>query len=438
MLRGTGMFYNDIARFMNKIFRSTTLAILPVITLLLGWHIGARFEKQSLINMQENLDFLYSGQVEEGEQITNPEEEIDLSLMWSVWRLLIDHYIDPNKLEVTPMLYGATSGLVRSLGDQYTVFMTPPENDDFRLALDGRLQGIGAELTMRDENVVVVAPLKGSPAALAGLLPEDIIIKVDDVDIIGETLSDVVQKIRGKKGTTITLTIVREGELEPIALEIRRDDITIPSTESEILETATGSIGLITINQFGESTTREVEKEMQEFKGKDLKGIVIDLRYNGGGYLEKAVELTSMFLQQGKVVSVVRRNGEPDNHYVTGRPIDPNIPLVVLINEGSASASEILAGALQDHGRATIIGKTSFGKGTVQEVYELPGGSSIRITTATWITPNGRDLGKQGVDPDIEVERTLQQWKDEVDPQLSAALEWLLDGEKPAMVEVAE
>jgi carboxyl-terminal processing protease len=348
-----------------------------------------------------------------------------------VWRLLLKHYIAPEDLQVTPLVFGAVQGLVHAVGDAYTAFMTPPENKSFRQALEGKLQGIGAELTLREGQIVIVAPLKGSPAAKAGLLPGDVIVQVGEVTIEGETLQQVVQRIRGPKGTRVTLTILRHGSVEPLTFTIVRDDIDVPSVESRILTTATGSLGYIALNQFGEHSIVEFKEALQSIAQEPLKGLIVDLRFNGGGYLDGAVELASLFLHQGKVVSVERRGAEPEHHYVYGRPLLPDIPLAVIINQGSASASEIVAGALQDHGRATVIGKKSFGKGTVQEVIDLPGGSSLRVTTARWLTPNGKNLGKEGVDPDIDIDRTEEDFDAGRDSQLDAAVEWLLDGERP-------
>lgn len=321
------------------------------------------------------------------------------------------------------MIHGAVRGLVEAVGDPYTSFMPPKENKEFRQSLNGSLQGIGAELTMKEDDIVVVAPLKGSPAEAAGLMPDDIITHVDGQSIEGYTLSDAVEIIRGPKGTEVTLTISRDGREDDIT--ITREEITVPSVESEVKEYAGKDIGYIALNRFGDTTTEEVASAVKDLMKQDIQGLIFDVRFNGGGYFDKAVDLSSMFLEKGKVVSVAHREGEPIHHYASGRPIAPTIPMVVLINEGSASASEILAGALQDNGRATIIGKKSFGKGTVQEVFELPGGTSIRITTARWLTPNGTDLGKEGVHPDIDVDRTKEDIEAEKDPQLDAALELL-------------
>lgn len=406
---------------MTKFFKNLTLLLLPVVTLVLGWQIGLQSERMRLDDQWQQIEIMMAGNVSSGSTVQNPREEVDISLLWSVWGLLSEHYIEPDSLQVTPMLHGAVAGLVNALDDPYTSFMPPRENKEFKQALNGNLQGIGAELTDRDGSIVVVSPLKGSPAETAGLLSEDIIIKVDNQDIVDFTLTEAVQLIRGPKGTEVTLTVLR-GDNE-VEITIVRDDIKVPSTEFEIKEYNGKRIGYIAINRFAERTGDEVEEEVQSFVDEGVDGIILDVRFNGGGYLDKATDMASLFLRSGKVVSVVRRNGDPTHHYVTGRPIAEEVPLVILINEGSASASEILAGALQDAGRATIVGKKSFGKGTVQEVFDLPGGTSIRITTAKWLTPAGRDLGKEGIMPDIEVERTQEDMQNGNDPQLDRALE---------------
>lgn len=413
-------------KHLAKIF---AIGILPLLTLVLGWQLGSVHEERNTLREKSRMDYVYSGGTGSGRIAVNPEEEVDLSLLWSVWRLLGKNYIEPEKLQVQTMLHGIVAGAVESLDDPYTVFMTPKENKDFQDSLSGELQGIGAELTQKDDLIVVVAPLNGSPAQKAGLQPEDIITAVDDESTEGKNLTEVVGSIRGPKGSSVKLSVFRQGESDVFTLEIVRDDITVPSTEYEVLETASGSVGYIVLNQFALHSTEELEQALASFEGKNIKGIVLDVRYNGGGYLERAVDVVSMFLSQGNVVSVVRREGEPDVHDVYGNPLDAVTPMAVLINAGSASASEIVAGALQDHGRATIIGKKSFGKGTIQEIFELPGGSSLRMTIAKWLTPNGRDLGKEGVEPDIDVDRTLEDFEADRDPQLAAALEWLLDNQ---------
>ncbi len=414
---------------MSRILRIFTITFLPLLTLVLGWQIGVAMEQQGVRELEENLRILYTGQSGSGILMDDPEKNVNPAIMWGVWRLLQKNYITPERLKTQEMLYGAVGGLVAALGDPYTVFMTPSENEDFHESLEGKLEGIGAELTLREGDVIVVAPLKGSPASEAGLQPEDIIVKVNDKEVEGQTLAKVVEQIRGPKGTSVHLSILRSGEDELLEVDIVRDEITVPSVEFEVKKTATGSVGYIALNQFGDGSIGEVRRALESFKQEDIAALVFDVRYNGGGYLEGAVELSSFFLKDGKVVSVQRRSGEPVHHYVSGHVLVPDLPIAVLINEGSASASEIFAGALQDHERATIVGKKSFGKGTVQEVFDLPGGSSIRITTAKWLTPNGRDLGSEGIIPDIDIDRTREDREKKRDPQLDAALEWLLDGE---------
>jgi len=408
---------------MSKFLRSLTLIALPALTLALGMHLGARFEQQKMSEEYAVMEEIMGGGTGSGTVVEDPEKEVDITLLWSVWRLLARHYIEPGELQTTPLLHGAVSGLVDAVGDPYTSFMPPKENKEFKQSLNGTLQGIGAELTEKEGRVVIVAPLKGSPAEAAGLLPGDIITHVDGLSMEGVSLNDTVDKIRGPKGTTVVLTVERAGSEESIHFSIVRDDIKVPSTEFEIKKFAGKKIGYIALNRFGDTTTTEVAEEVKGFVRQNVDGIIFDVRFNGGGYLDKAVDLSSMFLKQGKVVTVARRGGDDTQYYVSGRPIAADVPLVILINEGSASASEIFAGALQDAGRAKIIGKKSFGKGTVQEVFELPGGTSIRITTARWLTPNGKDLGKEGVHPDIEVDRTKEQMEAKEDPQMEKALE---------------
>ncbi|MEI8230574.1 MAG: S41 family peptidase [Candidatus Peregrinibacteria bacterium] len=413
---------------MRRFLRISLLVLLPAITLFLGIELGLTYEAKRVEDTVNQLEFLYKGSTSgSGTVVGDPEKEVNISLLWGVWRLLSQQYIAPDKLQTTPMLYGAVDGLVRSLADPYTAFMTPPENSAFKEGLGGKLHGIGAELTTKDGKIVVVAPIKGSPADNAGILPGDSIVKVDGKDATGEALVSVVQRIRGPKGTMVTLSIERSGADGLLEIPIKRDDLTLPSVQSEVKKTATGSVGYIALNQFGDQSVAEIEKAITSFRGQSIKGIIVDLRNNGGGYLEGSVEIASLFLKSGKVVTVQRRSGEPVQHYVNGRPMESDIPLVILINEGSASASEILAGALQDAKRATIIGKKSFGKGTVQEVFDLPGGSSLRVTVARWLTPNGRDLGKEGVHPDIVVDRTQDDVVAKRDPQLDIALWWMFD-----------
>ncbi len=416
--------------------RQFTLRVgIPVLALLLGWQLGIRYAQMQLEHqLQATGLFAVSATPVTGSGLvlSNPQRDADLSLLWRVWMLLNQNYVDPQKLQSNTLVRGAAEGLVRAVGDPYTVFMPPEENTEFRDSLSGNLQGIGAELMMRDDLVVVSSALKDSPAEKAGILPEDVILSVDGKPVDGLSLGEVVTLIRGPKDTTVKLTLARAKKTSPIELSIVRADIHVPSVEFRIIDSAKGPIGYVALNQFGDTSVAEIRTALDGFKTKKVSSIILDLRYNGGGYLDAAVDLVSMFVQQGKVVSVKHRDGAPEEHYVTGHPLFPTTPLVVMQNEGSASASEITAGALQDLGRATILGKKSFGKGTVQEVIDLQDGSSLRVTIAHWLTPKGKDLGKEGVHPDIEVERTVEDIQAKRDPQLDAAVEFLTTGMKPA------
>lgn len=409
-----------------KLLRVLALGLLPLIALALGFQLGMSYEDRMLSIDRQRLEDLFtqsgSGTVVQGD----PEDQVDISLLWGVWRLLQKHYLQPETMTSDAMVYGAVSGLVDALDDPYTLFMTPKDTKDFDNAMSGTLEGIGAQLDSQSGIITIVSPLKGSPAERAGLLARDVIIKVDDVDITNLRLDEVVGKIRGPKGTAVSITVVRQKENEPLTVSVIRDAIHIPSVESKIVQNTKGSIAVVALNQFGDDAIPEITKAIGALP-KDIKGFVLDLRFNGGGYLEGAVDLVSIFQKTGRVVSVERRDQPSEVHNVTGKTLLPDLPMVVLINGGSASASEITAGALKDNDRAKIIGMQSFGKGTVQEIIDLPGGSSLRVTTAKWLTPSGHDLAKKGITPDIVIDRTPDDVRAEKDPQLDAAITWLLD-----------
>lgn len=412
---------------MSRALRLFALIGLPLLTLILGIGLGATFERERFETQWNQISNTYSGKSGSGKTVQiDPEQEVDIGLLWEVWRRLGVYYIDPGELEVNTLVFGAVRGMVDSIGDPYTVFMTPSENQQFQSELNGTLEGIGAELTMRDGAVIVVSPLKGSPAQRAGILPEDIITKVNGQDLAGMSLNDVISRVRGKRGTQVKLEIYHKGDIEPVTITITRESIHIPAVESRVIETASGSVGYVSLNMFGSESIPEVVEALEAFDTDKIEGIILDLRFNGGGLLDGAVDLVSLFVAEGKVVTVEHRDQEAEVLDVKGRPMLPDMPLVVIINQGSASASEIVAGALQDYKRATIVGEQSFGKGTVQEVVDIPGGSSLRVTTARWLTPKGLNLGKKGVTPDVIVKRTAEQYQNEIDPQLDKAVELLL------------
>lgn len=350
----------------------------------------------------------------------------DLDIFWEVWDTVKKKHVNASSVsDDKALIYGATKGMIESIGDPYTVFMDPEETEEFMTSLDGQLNGIGAELEVKDQNLVVVSPIKGSPAEAAGLQPGDIIYKINGELASELTLFDAVKKIRGPRGTQVTLTIIRDTLDEPLDIEITRDIITIDSITYEPKD---GNIAYVALSQFTDHTTAEFNKVINQLLIEKPDGMILDLRYNGGGYLDISVDMVSEFIDGNKsVVKIESRNHDEDKTInVTGNARLNDIPLVVLVNEGSASASEIVAGAIQDHQRGIIIGTKTFGKGSVQEVIDnFRDGSSLRVTTAKWFTPNGRSIDEEGIDPDRIVELDPADLEQEIDTQLEAALEYL-------------
>lgn len=374
-----------------------------------------------------------------------PTVSVDFSLFWDVWARLNQYYIDPAALDAQKMLYGAITGMVSSLGDPYTAFLPPKENEEFKQDLGGEFEGIGAQLGLKDGRVSVIAPLKGTPAEAAGIRSGDLILKVEGEETVGWTVPQAVAKIRGPKGTSVTLEIFHENAQEPEEVTIVRAAIVVPSvvtwvkTPGEILEisgmpdapTSTKKIAYLQLSRFGDKTNEEWEKAVSELVAAQkangaLAGLVFDLRNNPGGYLDGSVFVASEFLKSGIVVTQENSDGTSQQFRVNRKGRMLEIPLIVLINKGSASASEITAGALRDHKRARIIGETSFGKGTVQTPQDLTGGAGLHITTGKWLLPSGASIQSTGITPDIEVVLDVAASATQ-DAQLARAIELLLE-----------
>ncbi len=405
---------------MSSLKRIASYLALFAIVFLFGWESANYYSLKTSAEKVSPIS-AFSSLIAPG---TSTNEKADLSVFWDVWRILSEGYIDEKALDKKTMVYGAIQGMVAALEDPYTVYMTPDETVEFDQSLNGRLEGIGAELTVRDQALVIVTPLKNSPAEKAGLLPGDIVYKIDGELTAEMTLFEAIKNIRGERGTKVVLTIIREGADEPFDVSMTRQEIKV---ESVTMEEKEEGIFWLSVNQFSESTFPEFQKKVQELLLKEPKGVIVDLRNNGGGYLEVSVDLLSQFLE-GKVeaVSIKRRDESlSETRYTNGSPSLPKIPLVVLINDGSASASEIFAGAIQDHKRGLVMGEQSFGKGSVQEVDKLKDGSSIRLTIARWFTPNGTNIDHTGITPDREVALTEEDYLADRDPQLDAAVKYL-------------
>lgn len=341
---------------------------------------------------------------------------LDYSSVDAVYTILKNDY-DGN-LNSTKLINGAKAGLVAATGDPYTEYFDPASAKDFNNQLAGSITGIGAELGTDDDNdIVIVSPLSGYPAEKAGLRPKDIIAAVDNQSTQGMSVDAVVRKIRGKEGTKVTLTVVR-GSQKPFEVTITRQKITVPSVKYQ----EDGNIGYLKISQFTSDTVGLAQKAAQEFKAKNVKGVVLDLRGDPGGYLNAAVGVSSMWLNKGQTVVQERRGGQVvSTEDATGGNLLAGLPTIVLIDGGSASASEITAGALRDNGAAQLVGVKSFGKGSVQQVENLPDGSELKVTVARWYTPKGKNIDKQGINPDVTVSVSDQDVAAGKDPQKDKA-----------------
>lgn len=352
------------------------------------------------------------------------DDTIDFSLFWKVWGILKDKYVDKSKLDARELFYGAIDGMLAATKDPYTTFFSPKENQEFNESISGTFEGIGAEMAIRDDVLTIVAPLEGTPAEKAGLLSGDKVVKIDDIVSSSYSLDEAVKNIRGQKGTQVKLTIFREGEEETRDILVTRDVILVKSVRFEMKE---NDIAYIRVSRFGDDTEKEFKSAVKETLAKKARGVVIDLRNNPGGFLDTAVSLASTALPSGKTV-VIEEDSEGKRKEIKSRGGDvlSGLPTVILINQGSASASEILAGALRDNrDNVTLIGKKSFGKGSVQELISVSSDTAVKITIARWLTPSGKQIHNVGIAPDIEVGLSSDDVTEKRDPQLDRALEEL-------------
>ncbi|MBN1483747.1 MAG: S41 family peptidase [Chloroflexia bacterium] len=356
---------------------------------------------------------------------TVPEElQEQFELFWQVWSLLEGNFYDPTEIDSRGMVYGAIRGMVDSLGDRYTLFSTPAQADVSRTHLQRDYEGIGAYIDYEDNFPVILGPVNDeTPAAEAGLRQGDVVLAVDGMDVEGMPLEEVIAYIKGPAGTDVVLTILREGQA-PFEVTITRARIEILSVEGELRE---DGLAYVQLSVFGEATSEELDERLKELLRQNPTGLILDLRNNGGGYLRAAQEVLGRFVEDGVATYQSDREDNLLPHPVIGGDAEAfDLPMVVLINGGSASASEIVAGALQDFGRATLVGEQSFGKGSIQHVFDLEDGSSLRVTVAHWLTPNERRIQDVGLTPDLVVPLTPEDFEAERDPQLDAAAAYLL------------
>jgi len=341
---------------------------------------------------------------------------------WQSWDLLHQNYVD-QPLDDTKLMQGAIRGMLGSLGDAHTLYMDPAQYTQANTSLSGQYDGIGAWVDPSGDYLSIVSPMKGSPAEKAGLKSQDKIVKINGVDQAGIPGDLVIQKVLGPAGTDVTLTILRTGQ-DPFDVKVTRAHITIPSVEGKMLDSG---VAYVALNTFGDSTAQDLRSTLTDLMAKNPKGLILDLRNNGGGYLDTAIQVVSEFTDKGVAVYEKYGDGRLVEHDVVSGGLATQIPMVVLINEGSASASEITAGALQDDGRAKLVGVTSYGKGSVQNWIQLSNNQgAVAITIAKWLTPLKRTIDHIGLTPDVVVKITKDDYTAGRDPQLDAAVTTVL------------
>ena len=402
----------------KKARASIIIVVFIVVSFISGYYLGVQGFRA---NINKALQVTVSRQVP-------PGKNTDFSLFWQVWDTLSSKYYDKTKLNPTEMVYGAISGMVSSLGDPYTMFLPPTQNKIVNENLDGNFEGVGISIGYRDGILAVLAPLPESPAEKSGVKSGDYVVHIKDekkgldLDSSKIALDLAVAYIRGQAGTKVTLTLMREGETDPINVELVRAKLEVPS----IVLSWVGEdqdIADIEISTFGSETLKEWDKAISEIRSRSkVKGIIIDLRSNGGGYMQDAIDIASDFVPVGSTV-MIQENGDgtKQNYKSQSSPRLLSYKTVVLVNRWSASASEILSGALRDIAKIKLVGEKSFGKGTIQEPIDMTGGSGVHITTAKWLTPNGTWVHEKGLTPDIEV---LNDATASGDAQMDAAIEF--------------
>ncbi|MBI4272857.1 S41 family peptidase [Candidatus Uhrbacteria bacterium] len=349
-------------------------------------------------------------------------KDVDFRLFWDVWSRVRSDYIDKNTPD-TKLFYGALEGIVGALDDPYSTFLTPESSEKFHESLSGSFQGIGAEIGIKKNQLLIITPLPETPAEKAGLRALDKILAIDKKNTSGMTLEEAVTRIRGKKGTTVVLTTYRDGDEKEKDISITRDTIEVKSVTWKIVDGT--DLGYIKVSNFNEDTDSRFRDAVTFMLSKRVKGLILDLRNNPGGFLDTSIEMAGYWID-GQTVVIEKYDHEEKELKAHRSAKLQGMPTIVLVNEGSASASEIVSGALQDYGAATVVGKKTFGKGSVQDVKPLRDGSSIKLTIAKWLTPKRRSINEEGIKPDIEVEITEKDYESAKDPQLQKAKELLV------------
>ncbi len=408
---------NNQQGFFKRFINFYLIILVVIVAFISGLIIGNRADKLPL-----NFNGNSTGQVYN--RNTEPaflSQDLNFDIFWDVWQTIEENYVK-QPVNETKLLYGALAGSVASLGDPHSVFFDPQTTQEFTQELKGSFEGIGAEIAIKNDRLTIVAPLPDSPAEQAGLRSGDKVYAIDGEDTTGISLDYAVSKIRGPQRTEVVLTIGRDGLENLQDFKITRDKIRIQSVKWTMLD---NNIVHLELRYFNEDTLDDFNQAVMEIISKNPKGIILDLRNNPGGYLDTAVAVASEWVEDGVVVYEKSATGELTAHEAQGQARLKDFSTVVLINKGSASGSEILAGALKDYGLAALVGETTFGKGSVQTLFPLRDGSSLKLTIAEWLTPHQNTIDQVGIDPDVPVELTDEDFNNDKDPQLDKAVELL-------------
>lgn len=405
----------------RKMFVVTTALLIFAMGIGIGF-AGGVFQTTGDLSYAQALHILHLDRSED-----HTSEAVDMSLFWKVWDAVKERHVN-QPVDEQKIFYGALAGMVGGLGDPYSVFFDPEASKEFMGEIHGSFEGIGAEIGLKNTVITVIAPLADSPAEKAGVRAGDHILAINDLDTAYMSVNTAVDNIRGEKGTSVKLLMQRDGVVDPFELTIERDTIHIESVIWEVVTQGEQKIAVITVTHFNSDTSAKFQEAMNAVLLEQPASVILDLRNNPGGYLDAAVDISSTFLKEGTTVLYEQSSDQTEKSYTASGPSPfQGLSVVVLINSGSASASEIVSGALQDNGIATLIGVTSYGKGTVQDVETFDDGSTLKLTVARWLTPEHHQIDKVGIYPDYEVDLTNDDYSNNRDPQMDAAKQFLSD-----------